>query len=150
MPGEQLIRVTVCAKRNPKLSEDEFSEHWTHKHGPLITSWLQRHNCVKYIQVCCSCCPLFLSLALVAHSSQYHTTSAHRSRLTQNTLTYDGIADFWYKTFEDFEQAYEEDYYLNVVKKDEEFLFDMESLAVTAGVEQVIIEGGQVVSTTDS
>jgi hypothetical protein len=143
MPGEQLIRVTVCAKRNPKLSENEFNEHWS--------SWLQRHNCVKYIQVCCSLCPSFLSLSLSwLTASQYHTTSAHRSRLTQNTLTYDGIADFWYKTFEDFEQAYEDDYYLNVVKKDEEFLFDMESLAVTAGVEQVIIEGGKVVNNTDS
>jgi hypothetical protein len=37
-----------------------------------------------------------------------------------------------------------------VVKKDEEFLFDMESLAVTAGVEQVIIEGGEVLNNTDS
>lgn len=65
--------------------------------------------------------------------------------MTQSILQYDGIADFWYKSFEDFERAYEDDFYLDVVKKDEEYLFDMESLAVTAGVEQVVIAGGKVI-----
>jgi hypothetical protein len=69
----------------------------------------------------------------------------HKSRLTQSALPYDGIADFWYKSFEDFESAYADEFYSNVVKKDEEYLFDMESLAITAGVEQVVIEGGEVV-----
>ncbi|KAF2822948.1 hypothetical protein CC86DRAFT_409722 [Ophiobolus disseminans] len=126
MSNDQLIRITVCARRNPKLSEDEFNDHWANKHGPLITSWLQKHNCVKYVQ--------------------YHTVSVHKSRLTQSTLSYDGIADFWYKSFEDFERAYEDEYYLTVVKKDEEYLFDMGSLEVTAGVEQPVIEGGKAVT----
>lgn len=51
MSTVNLIRVTVCARRNPKLTEDEFNDHWANKHGPLITSWLQKHNCVKYVQV---------------------------------------------------------------------------------------------------
>jgi hypothetical protein len=62
-----------------------------------------------------------------------------------STLPYDGIADFWYRSFEDFENAYKDEYYLNVVKRDEEYLFDMESLAITAGLEQPIIEDGEVV-----
>lgn len=52
---------------------------------------------------------------------------------------------FWYKSFEDFENAYEDDYYLNVVKRDEEYLFEIESLVVTAGVEQAVIKDGKVV-----
>jgi hypothetical protein len=51
MSTNQLIRVTVCAKRNAKLTEDEFNNHWANKHAPLITDWLQRHGCVKYVQV---------------------------------------------------------------------------------------------------
>lgn len=46
---------------------------------------------------------------------QYKTSSASKARLTQNTIPYDGIADFWYKSYEDFEKAYEYDYYLNVI-----------------------------------
>jgi hypothetical protein len=60
-------------------------------------------------------------------------------------MPYDGIADFWYNSYEDFEKAYEDEYYVNVVKKDEEYLFDMESLAITTGVERSIIEDGKVV-----
>jgi hypothetical protein len=51
MSTEELIRVTVFANRNNKLSESEFNDHWANKHGPLVTSWLQRHGIVKYVQV---------------------------------------------------------------------------------------------------
>jgi hypothetical protein len=45
---------------------------------------------------------------------------------------------------EDFEKAYEDQYYVEVVKKDEEYLFDVESVVVTGGVERVIIQDGEV------
>ena len=61
------------------------------------------------------------------------------------TLSYDGQADFWVRNYEDFEKAYEDPFYLEVVKKDEEYLFDLESLRVTAGVEYCVIEDGKVV-----
>ncbi|KAH7409806.1 hypothetical protein DE146DRAFT_674671 [Phaeosphaeria sp. MPI-PUGE-AT-0046c] len=99
MSADQLVRVTVCAKRNPKLTEDEFNEHWANKHGPLISGWLKTYGCVKYVQ-----------------------------------------------SYEDFERAYEDEYYLNIVKKDEEFLFDMLSLAITTGVERAVIEDGKTKS----
>ncbi|KAH8634323.1 hypothetical protein IG631_09723 [Alternaria alternata] len=125
MSTEELVRVTVLANRNPKLSETEFNDHWANKHGPLITSWLQRHGIVKYVQ--------------------YHTTSKHKALLKMPTLSYDGMADFWVRNYEDFEKAYEDPFYLEVVKKDEEYLFDLESLRVTAGVEYSVIEDGKVV-----
>ncbi|CAI9633367.1 hypothetical protein GT037_008905 [Alternaria burnsii] len=124
MSTEELVRVTVLANRNPKLSETEFNDHWANKHGPLITSWLQRHGIVKYVQ--------------------YHTTSKHKALLKLPTLSYDGMADFWVRNFEDFQKAYEDPFYLDVVKKDEEYLFDLESLRVTAGVEYYVIEDGKV------
>ena len=61
------------------------------------------------------------------------------------TLSYDSMADFWVRNYEDFEKAYEDPFYLEVVKKDEEYLFDLESLRVTAGVEHCVIEDGKVV-----
>jgi hypothetical protein len=60
-------------------------------------------------------------------------------------LSYDGIADFWYKSFEQFERVYEDRYYLDVVKKDDEYLFDIASVAVTTGFERAIIEDGKAV-----
>jgi hypothetical protein len=46
---------------------------------------------------------------------------------------------------EDFERAYEDQYYLDVVKMDEEYLFDVGSVVVTGGTERVVIEDGKVV-----
>jgi hypothetical protein len=63
MSSDQLIRITVCAKRNPNLSEEEFNNHWANKHGPLITQWLRTHGCVKYVQVH-SPFPIYLQLVL--------------------------------------------------------------------------------------
>jgi hypothetical protein len=57
MSTENLIRVTVLAKRNPDLSEAEFHAHWANKHGPLITSWLQKYGVIKYTQV-----PIYVSI----------------------------------------------------------------------------------------
>lgn len=51
MSTENLIRITVLANRNPNISEAEFHKHWTEKHAPLVSSWLQRHGIVKYTQV---------------------------------------------------------------------------------------------------
>jgi hypothetical protein len=85
------------------------------------------------------------SLLMDADSSKYHTTSKHKALLKMPTLSYDGMADFWVRNYEDFEKAYEDPFYLEVVKKDEEYLFDLESLRVTAGVEHCVIEDGKVV-----
>jgi len=76
MSNEQLIRITVCAKRNPKLSEDEFNDHWANKHGPLITSWLQRHNCVKYVQVRTSPDPISRSILVAFATMQCLASSS--------------------------------------------------------------------------
>lgn len=61
------------------------------------------------------------------------------------THSYDGTADFWVRKYEDFEKAYEDPFYLEVVKKDGEYLFDPNSLRVTAGVDYCVIEDGKVV-----
>ena len=49
------------------------------------------------------------------------------------------------RKYEDFEKAYEDPFYAEVVKKDEEYLFDTDSLRAMVGVEVVVIERGEVV-----
>lgn len=51
MSTQNLIRISVFANRNPSLSEEQFHAHWTEKHGPLVSSWLQKHGIIKYTQV---------------------------------------------------------------------------------------------------
>lgn len=61
------------------------------------------------------------------------------------TLAYDGMADFWVRKYEDFENMYRDPFYLETVKKDEEYLFDMDSLRATAGTEVVVLDNKEVV-----
>lgn len=55
------------------------------------------------------------------------------------------MADFYVKSYGDFEAAYKDPFYIDVVKKDEQYLFDVETMLVTVGVEVGIIEDGKKV-----
>ncbi|KAL6710597.1 hypothetical protein ACN47E_008645 [Coniothyrium glycines] len=128
MATEGYVHVVVFANRNPKIDEQEFNHHWQNEHSTICAPWLRRHSVVNY--------------------SQHHTTSAWKDRAKNTGLpivSYDGMAHFWYKTFEDFERAYEDQYYKDVVRKDEEYLFDLNSISITIGVDYCVIEDAKVV-----
>ena len=62
----------------------------------------------------------------------------------RSPLSYDGMGDFWVKKYGNFEAAFLDPYYQRVIQPDEKNLIDMESIAVTIGVEYVVIEGGEI------
>ncbi|KAJ4349194.1 hypothetical protein N0V95_004777 [Ascochyta clinopodiicola] len=70
---------------------------------------------------------------------------AHKKLTSQTTLSYDGMADFYVRKYEDFEKAYEDPYYKDVVKPDEEYLFDVENMRVMVGTETCVIEDAEIV-----
>lgn len=55
------------------------------------------------------------------------------------------MADFYVKTYEDFQKAYDDSYYKDKVKPDEEYLFDVENMRVMVGTEKCVIEAGKIV-----
>jgi hypothetical protein len=55
------------------------------------------------------------------------------------------MADFYVKRYEDFEMAYQDPYYRDVVKPDEEYLFDVGRMRVLVGREMGVIDGGEIV-----
>ena len=60
-------------------------------------------------------------------------------------LEYDGMGDFWVHNYEDFEAAFLDPEYQEKIRPDELKLIDMDSIAVTVGVEYVAIDNGKVV-----
>lgn len=156
MNTEPLIRVTVCIHRKKGTTEEEFNKYWAYQHGPLVIPWLQRCGILRYVQVCCT--PrarmdvLGLPFGFNESPPQYHTTSEHRN-LAKNMslavgralLQYDGMADFWVRKYEDFEAAFLDPEYQEKIRPDEMKLLDMESIAVTVGVEYVVVDSGQAV-----
>lgn len=85
-----------------------------------------------------------LQRATTLRHNKYHTRPQYKDMLDKPTLNYDGMADFWVRRYEDFENAYKDPYYLETVKKDEEYLFDVKTLKVTAGAEFHVIDNGRV------
>lgn len=61
------------------------------------------------------------------------------------TLQYDGAGDFWVRKYEDFEAAFLDEEYQEKIRPDELKLIDMDSIAVTVGVEHVVIDDGKLV-----
>jgi hypothetical protein len=55
------------------------------------------------------------------------------------------MADFHVKSYEEFQAAYQDPFYLDVVKKDEQYLFDIDSMLITIGVEINVIDNGKKV-----
>lgn len=47
--------------------------------------------------------------------------------------------------YEDFEKAYDDPYYKEVVQPDEEYLFDIENMRVLVGTETCVIQEGKIV-----
>jgi hypothetical protein len=60
------------------------------------------------------------------------------------------MADFHVRSYEEFQAAYRDPFYLDVVKKDEKYLFDMDSMLVTIGVEVGVIDKGKKVERQDA
>jgi hypothetical protein len=60
-------------------------------------------------------------------------------------LHYDGMGDFWIKEYKDFENAFLDEEYQAKIRPDELRLIDMESIAVTIGVEYCVLDGGRLV-----
>ena len=83
---------------------------------------------------------------------QYHTTSEHKALAKKMSdavgrplLEYDGMGDFWVHKYEDFEAAFLDAEYQEKIRPDALKLIDMDSIAVTVGVEYVVIDDGKVV-----
>jgi hypothetical protein len=55
------------------------------------------------------------------------------------------MADFWVKKYEDFEAAFLDPYYKEVIQPDEKAFIDMETIAVTIGTEYIVLEEGEIV-----
>lgn len=63
------------------------------------------------------------------------------------TLQYDGMGDFYVRKYEDFEAAFLDPEYQEKIRPDELKLIDVENIAVTVGVERVVLDEGKEVPT---
>ena len=124
------------AKRNPKLTEDEFHHHWSTVHAQKASAHLAKFGIVKY--------------------TQYHTPSSLRKQLAQSLpavggdtdkdsmiVDYDGFVELLMPDLSCYEKAIEDQYYKDVIVPDEMAFADWSSSKLTVGWEEVYIQDGK-------
>ena len=85
-----MIKLSFCLRRLPTLSREEFQKYWFGTHGPLVRKHAKTLRIQRYIQV--------------------HTLDDPLNGLFREGRggeePYDGVAELWWQSREDLEQAF--------------------------------------------
>ncbi|KDR82193.1 hypothetical protein GALMADRAFT_58684, partial [Galerina marginata CBS 339.88] len=114
------IRVTCLIKRRPDLTHEQFSEHWSKKHGEIFTSLKAvKTNIVRY--------------------NQFHVLEPQSRALAEAGLPiaeFDGAAEFWVDKLEDLLALFGDGEYLKNAVPDEANFLDRSSVQLLVGEDQ--------------
>jgi uncharacterized protein (TIGR02118 family) len=81
-----MIKLTFCLVRLPHLSREAFQDYWFNTHAPLVASVREPLRIQRYVQL---------------HSLP-DALSADIRAARQAPAPYDGVAQLWWASFEDF------------------------------------------------
>ena len=85
-----MIRLVFALRRKPELSLDEFHDYWRRKHGPLVASFAEDLNILRYVQT---------------HTVEDGANEAAQRARGDMEPHYDGVADLWWSTEAELEAA---------------------------------------------
>ncbi|KAI9786507.1 MAG: hypothetical protein M1835_003049 [Candelina submexicana] len=161
---QTVYRITTFFNRKPGLTDEEFYNHWYNIHGRLCAPWVVKAGILGYKQFHT---PPTLRSALrppdrpSAPLAPTSLTSLPPSSILSPTgsggaggalaesmalQTYDGGVDFYVRSLSDFTNAFKDEYYLTVIKEDEDKFVDRTRvLNSTVGVERWVVRDGKVI-----
>ncbi len=136
MTVSDTICLVACITRRSDLTEEQFLEHWRHKHAPLIVPWAIKYGIITYSQVCQKN-PVFWERVSnpswnikIWQWSQIHTPKHVRSQfqslsaIAVDTLEFDGVAEWRFPSLEMYLKAFSDPYYTDVIEPDEHNFLD--------------------------
>jgi hypothetical protein len=77
-------------RRQPELSLEEFQDYWRRKHGPLVASFAEDLNILRYVQT---------------HTIEGPANEAAQKARGNMEPHYDGVAELWWSTEAELEVA---------------------------------------------
>lgn len=138
---QKLTRISMLAKRNPNITEEEFHKQWSKIKGSLATPFLKRLGFTKYLQVLAPPSPPLSSIS--------HVTDNALRILVPSTILrlggpqFDGFADLLAPNFEAFLEAFEKLFCNERFRSNEEDLIDpTATVIINARWEEVYLFGG--------
>lgn len=85
-----MIRLVFALRRKAELSRDEFHDYWRRKHGPLVASFSEDLNILRYVQT---------------HTIEDGSNESAQQARGNMEPHYDGVADLWWSTEAELEAA---------------------------------------------
>lgn len=85
-----MIRLVFLLRRKPELSLEEFQRYWREQHGPLVASFTQSLNILRYVQVHTLIDPMNDAMAEARGGME---------------PVYDGVAELWWDSAEALAEA---------------------------------------------
>ncbi|MEH6405292.1 MAG: EthD domain-containing protein [Sneathiella sp.] len=83
------IKLTFCLHRHPSWSVTDFHRYWLEEHGPLVRQLKTKLKILRYTQVHNKHCDFGFALG----------------KIRQAPDAFDGIAEMWWRSMDDFEAA---------------------------------------------
>ncbi|KAF2725197.1 hypothetical protein K431DRAFT_281156 [Polychaeton citri CBS 116435] len=124
----KVVKATILVKKKPGMSDEDFIEHYNHKHAQLAAPVLLKHNVITYSLVCC------LKRDRTMMDDMLHGKSA-------GMLPYDAICTFVFKDYRDFARfMYDPD--SKALTPDHENFMVEEEMKMLVGDEYMVIEEG--------
>ncbi|RJE23788.1 hypothetical protein PHISCL_03873 [Aspergillus sclerotialis] len=112
--------LTICAYRNPSLSEQEYHEYMTHTHAPLVKPLMEKYGIVKFTMT--------------------HNFTETRNQMSKiidpqfaNIADYDCIVQIVFRDIEDFLAMKADPEYQRLVVPDHEKFADTKRSKMTIG-----------------
>ena len=85
-----MIRLVFALRRKPGMALEEFHDYWRRQHGPLVASFAEDLNVLRYVQT---------------HTIEDGSNEAAQKARGAMEPHYDGVADLWWSTEAELEAA---------------------------------------------
>jgi len=92
--GNAMIKMTICLRRKKGLTQEQFSDYWLNKHGPLV----KKHAGVLRIARYAQC-------HTRAAVQELYDAARKSAGLPPAPEPYDGFVEMWWNSMEDFKAA---------------------------------------------
>ena len=113
-----MIKLTILVTRNPTISEPEFRDYWLNHHAPFLLGLKEfRAHARRYVQ--------------------QHPIDPQPLNIP--IASFDGIAELWYDSVEELNQALSLDIYRTIIAEDEKKFSDRDKMVMIVTEEKPVI-----------
>ncbi|KIW01843.1 hypothetical protein, variant [Verruconis gallopava] len=139
-PPGKVLKYTSYLFKNPKLSEEEFHDHWRNHHSRNPLEAMVKHGVIRYTQYHCT----EATRGLLSPMVQARKDNPN-SELKFEIMPFDAIVQIWVPDWETWLKVAREPIFGKAIFEDESYLFDCTRSFTTLGWEEDMLLDGKIV-----